>query len=77
MTAGKESTPEDVAASERLRRYWTTGAGGAEIAWDTPGDWTRCVAFLSPHLGDRAKGYCNLRHKEMTGRYPAQDKENN
>ena len=58
--------------SERLRRYWTTGPGGAKIAWGVPGDWRRCVAQLTEHLGAGAKGYCNLRHKEMTGRYPGE-----
>jgi hypothetical protein len=56
--------------AERLRRYWTSGIGGAKIAWGTPRDWTRCVAHLSKYLGIRAKGYCNLRHFEMNGYYP-------
>lgn len=55
--------------AEELRRYWTRGAGGAKIMWGTPGDWTRCVRHLSKYLGPRAKGYCQLRHKEMTGVY--------
>lgn len=53
--------------AERLRRYWTVGPGGLKIRWNTPGDWTRCVRQLSKYLGPRAKGYCALRHKEMTG----------
>ena len=56
--------------AEKLRRYWTTGAGGVKIAWGTPGDWTRCVAELTPHMGARAKGYCALLHKRTTGVYP-------
>jgi 2'-5' RNA ligase len=52
--------------AERLRRYWTIGKGGAKIRWNTKGDWKRCVKYLSKHLGPRAKGYCALRHKEMT-----------
>ena len=55
--------------AEELRRYWTRGAGGAKIMWGTPGDWTRCVRNLSKYMGPRAKGYCQLRHKEMTGTY--------
>ena len=62
-----------IEGAERLRIYWTIGEGGQKIQWRTPGDWTRCVALLSPYLGDRAKGYCNLRHKEMDGIYPAQE----
>lgn len=61
--------------AERLRRYWTTGLGAAKIRWNTPGDWTRCVSHLSKYLGNRAKGYCQLRHKEVTGFYTG-DKEN-
>jgi|GEM_PF-883821 len=53
--------------AENLRKYWTVGPGGAKIIWNTPGDWTRCVRHLSKYMGPRAKGYCALRHKEMTG----------
>ena len=52
-----------------LRRYWTKGKGAAKIRWGTPGDWTRCVRQLSKYMGPRAKGYCQLRHKEATGVY--------
>jgi hypothetical protein len=53
--------------AEKLRRYWTVGKGAAKIRWNTGGDWTRCVRHLSKYIGPRAKGYCALRHKEMTG----------
>jgi hypothetical protein len=55
--------------AENLRRYWTRGKGAAKIRWGTPGDWTRCVKYLSKYLGVRAKGYCQLRHKDATGVY--------
>lgn len=55
--------------AETLRRYWTTGPGGQRIGWGTPGDFNRCVAELTPHLGIRSKGYCQLRHKDATGAY--------
>ena len=55
--------------AEELRRYWTTGRGAAKIRWGTPGDWTRCVRQLSKYMGPRAKGYCQLRHKDATGVY--------
>ena len=55
--------------AERLRRYWTKGPGAAKIRWGTPGDWKRCVRYLSKYMGVRAKGYCQLRHKEATGVY--------
>lgn len=61
--------------AERLRDYWEHGAGAAKIVWNTPGDFTRCVVELTPYLGGRAKGYCNLMHKRMTGMYPG-DKRN-
>lgn len=62
--------------AEKLRRYWTVGQGGAEIAWNTPGDFTRCVKLLSEHMTpERAKGYCANRHKEMTGMWPG-DRDN-
>ncbi len=60
--------------AEALRRYWTIGKGGMKIRWNTGGDWTRCVRQLSKYLGPRAKGYCSLRHKEMTGMWTG-DKE--
>jgi DNA-binding ferritin-like protein len=53
--------------AENLRRYWTVGKGAAKIRWGTKGDWTRCVRQLSKYMGPRAKGYCALRHKEVTG----------
>jgi hypothetical protein len=55
--------------AEELRRYWTKGKGAAKIRWGTEGDWTRCVRHLSKYMGVRAKGYCQLRHKEVTGVY--------
>jgi hypothetical protein len=61
--------------AERLRRYWTIGKGGLKIRWATPGDWTRCYRNLKKYMGPRAKGYCSLRHKEMTGMWPG-DKRN-
>jgi hypothetical protein len=61
--------------AERLRRYWTVGKGGLKIRWNTPGDWTRCYRNLKKYMGPRAKGYCSLRHHEMTGMWPG-DKRN-
>jgi len=56
--------------AEKLRRYWTIGRGALKIRWNTPGDWTRCYRHLRKYMGPRAKGYCSLRHKEMTGVWP-------
>ena len=55
--------------ADKLRRYWTTGEGATKIRWGTPGDWKRCVRYLSKYMGVRAKGYCQLRHKDATGVY--------
>jgi 2'-5' RNA ligase len=55
--------------AENLRRYWLRGRGAAKIRWGTKGDWRRCYRQLFKHLGPRAKGYCQLRHKEATGLY--------
>lgn len=76
MAAGQEITPGDVQATERLRRYWTSGAGAIKIRWNTPGDWTRCVRQLSKYMTrDQAEGYCQNLHKRATGVYTG-DKRN-
>jgi len=56
--------------AENLRRYWTVGKGALTIRWNTPGDWTRCYRNLKKYMGPRAKGYCSLRHHEVTGMWP-------
>lgn len=76
MADGQNNSPSDMKATERLRRYWSTGAGAAKIAWNTPGDWTRCVANLSKYMTkDEAEGYCQNLHKRATGVYTG-DKRN-
>jgi hypothetical protein len=55
--------------AERLRQYWTRGEGAAKIRWGTSGDWKRCVKYLGKYMGVRAKGYCQLRHKDALGFY--------
>jgi DNA-binding ferritin-like protein len=55
--------------AEKLRIYWTKGPGAAKIRWGQGGDWKRCVRQLSKYMGVRAKGYCQLRHKEVLGYY--------
>jgi hypothetical protein len=57
--------------AEQLREYWVHGEGAAKVRWGTPGDWARCVRHLEKYLGERAKGYCQLRHKEAMGVYTA------
>lgn len=61
--------------AEKLRRYWSTGRGGAKIRWNTPSDWRRCYRHLKKYLGLRAKGYCQLLHRRNTGMWTG-DKRN-
>jgi len=55
---------------ERLRRYWTSGKGGASIAWGSKGDFSRCVRKTRKYLGPGAEGYCAKLHKRATGTWP-------
>lgn len=71
-----ESSPEDVSNTERLYRHWTTGPGGLKIVWNTPGDYTRCVALLGRYVPDQmVRGMCAKMHHRTTGRWPG-DKDN-
>ena len=61
-----------------LKRYWTIGAGGKKIRWNTPGDFARCVRQIRKYAakeGFSAEGYCARLHHEMTGMWPG-DKGN-
>jgi len=57
--------------AQQLREYWSHGEGAAKIRWGVGGDWYRCVSHLRKYMGTRAKGYCNLRHKDALGYYPS------
>jgi hypothetical protein len=70
LTAGKNATPQDERATERLRRYWSHGEGAAKIGWGTPGDFDRCVAEVGKYMTN-PQGYCAERHHEATGEWPA------
>ena len=72
---GADVFESDYAAARRLKRYWLHGPGAAKIRWGSPGDWTRCVRHLSKYMGPRAKGYCQLRHRDANGYYTG-DKKN-
>lgn len=66
--AGREITPKDRAATERLKRYWTVGKGAAKIRWGTPGSWRRCYRHLVKYVGPRiAPGYCTNLAKRLGG----------
>lgn len=59
--------------AETLRRYWAHGEGAAKIGWGTPGDFNRCVTLVTEHMGiEDARGYCNLRHHDALGFWPAE-----
>lgn len=71
MVAGREASPQDTAATERLMRYWAEGAGAAKIQWGIAGDFDRCVAELSKHVGPGVvKGLCSNLHQRATGARP-------
>lgn len=72
---GADVFESDYAAARRLKRYWLYGPGSAKIRWGSPGDWRRCVRHLSKYMGPRAKGYCQLRHRDANGYYTG-DKKN-
>jgi hypothetical protein len=60
---------------EPLRDYWREGGRG-QIDWGAGGDFTACVAAVSNYMDeDEAKGYCAIRHNEVTGMWPG-DKRN-
>ena len=75
-----EVTKSGKTSAEILREYWTRqGHPGPtqwaleeKIKWGEPDDWYRCVDELTKYIGDGAKGYCNLRHHEVLGYWPAQ-----
>jgi hypothetical protein len=54
--------------TQRLRDYWTKGAGAAKIAWGTPNDLTRCHKYLVKYVGPTyAWGTCQNLHKVALG----------
>ncbi|MGW2550114.1 NUDIX domain-containing protein [Streptomyces sp. NPDC001635] len=58
--------------AEQLRHWYVHGEGAAQIGWGTSGDFDRCVAIAGKHMSpSNAKGYCNLRHHDALGIYPA------
>ncbi len=79
MVMGKEVTPGDAKSTERLKAYWRNGPGAARIAWNTPGDFDRCVANIqeavtkgshTPLPDVMIKGLCATLHREATGATP-------
>jgi hypothetical protein len=62
----------------QLLKYWTVGAGGAKIAWGTPGDFDRCRVNIQAEVSkDGAPlparvidGLCATLHRVATGATP-------
>jgi hypothetical protein len=54
--------------TQRLRNYWTRGAGAAKIGWGSPNDLTRCEKHLRKYVGPMwAWGTCNNLHHVVFG----------
>lgn len=67
-TGGAQRHPGD---TERLMEYWAHGEGAVKIGWGTAGDFDRCVAELSEHVGPSiVKGLCSNLHVRATGARP-------
>ncbi len=57
--------------TDRLRDYWTHGAGAAKIGWGTPGDFNRCRTNLAAYVkAQYLNGYCANRHYDALGFWP-------
>lgn len=56
--------------TQRLRNYWTRGAGAAKIRWGSPGDLTRCEKHLRKYVGPQwSWGTCQNLHHTVFGFY--------
>lgn len=71
MAAGREATPADMAATERLMRYWSEGAGAAKIQWEAPDAFKRCQIEVGKYVPPgQVDGLCaHLAHR-ATGTWP-------
>lgn len=70
-----EDEVEKAGNPEALRDYWR-GGGKGKISWGAGGDFTACVAAVGKYMtSEQAKGYCAIRHREVTGMWPG-DKRN-
>lgn len=56
--------------TQRLRNYWTKGAGARKIRWGSDGDLTRCAKYLGKYVGPQyAWGTCQNLHHTVFGEY--------
>lgn len=64
----------------QFQKYWLPGgAGGTAIAWNSPGDFMRCVELINAKIEQHGgkplpdheiKGLCATLHKKATGATP-------
>ena len=74
MVAGREASPGDVKATERLMEYWAHGEGALKIQWGEPHDFDRCVVELGKHVSPSiVKGLCANLHHRALGVWPGQE----
>lgn len=73
MVAGRELSPQDVRNTERLRDYWTKGAGLAKWA-DSEDPWTQLYHHLLKYLTpDVAKRTAAQWFHKVFGFWPGSD----
>ena len=61
--------------TQRLRNYWTRGAGAAKVRWGVPGDFNRCRRQLRKYIANPQwlAGTCANLHKVALGVWPGQE----
>lgn len=73
MVAGREVTPKDAAATERLRQYWEHGQGALKIGWGTEGSYNRCLVELGKYVTPNViHGLCANLYHGATGTWPGE-----
>jgi len=66
-----EKSAQGVAGTERLKRYWTEGAGAAKVRWGVPGDFDRARRLLAKYVPPQMlNGLVANLHKRATGGWP-------
>lgn len=60
--------------TQRIRNYWTRGAGAAKIRWGQPGDFNRCRTQLRKYIANPQwlAGTCANLHFVALGTWPGQ-----
>lgn len=61
--------------TQRLRNYWTKGAGAGKIRWGQPGDFNRCRSQLRKYIANPQwlAGTCANLHHVALGVWPGQE----